>query len=132
MELLFEKFSGTNARLDDRISITVNRAFGFTKKYFDDNKLSNFKYVVLFYDKKNMAIGFQFINDEKEPHKFTLIRSKQGYGASVVATSFFKTYNLEPKKFRGKYPWKRKNMPEIGRLFIIYLKDKEVAKKEPS
>ncbi len=120
----FQKFERTNARLEDRITITGSRAFGFPTKFFQDNNIGRFKYVVLYYDEKNKGVGFQFSNDEQEKHKFTLIKSKQGYGGSAVATSFFKIYNLEPKRYKGRYKWKKKNIPGIGKLFIINLGDK--------
>lgn len=130
MEYIFTKFEKTNARLEKRISITAYRSFGFPTKFFIDNKIGKYKYVVLFYDAKNKAVGFQFTNDEAEKHKFTLIRSKEGYGGAVVATSFFKSYNMNSNRLKGKYEWKRKNIPGIGQLFVINLTDREVIKKE--
>jgi len=120
----FKKFEKTNVKSEDRITITSIRSFGFPTKFYQDNKLKTYKYVVIYFDEKNKGVGFYFTNDEQEKHKFSLIKSKQGYGGSVVATSFFKTYNLDPQKYRGKYKWVKKIIPNIGKLFIINLKDK--------
>ncbi len=73
----------------------------------------------MFYDEDQKVIGLKFTEDENEPHKYTLIKS-DGYGASIVATSFFKKYNLDPKKYKGKYEWK-KVRTEFGNLFVIEL-----------
>jgi hypothetical protein len=125
----FKKFEKTNVRFENRITITSIRSFGFPTKFYQDNKLETYKYVVIYFDEKNKVIGLFFTNDEQEKHKFSLIKSKQGYGGGIVATSFFKTYNLDPKKYRGKYEWTKKIIPNIGKLFIISLRDKVEEKK---
>jgi len=121
----FEKFTKTKSRYEDRITITASRSFGFPTKFYQDNNLARYKYVVLYYDKNNRAIGFDFTNDEKEKHKYSLIKSG-GYGATVVATSFFKANNIDPKKFKGRYEWKRRNIKGIGQLFIINLEEEKL------
>lgn len=83
----------------------------------------NFKFVMLFFDQAKKAIGIQFTKDESEPHKFTLIKSKLGYGGSIVATSFFKKYKIDIVQHKGKYDW-RKVKTEFGNLFVLELKSK--------
>ena len=127
IEFNFKKYEKVNARFENRVTITLSRSFGFPARFCQDNKLDMFKYVVLYFDEENKAIGFCFTSDALEKNKYSLIRSKKGYGALVVASSFFKNYKLDPKKYRGKYEPKRKNITGIGRLFIINLKDKETS-----
>lgn len=123
MEFNFEKFINTGGRYENRITITSSRSIGFPSTFYNEHKLSEFKYAVLFYDTQKLAIGIQFINDENEKHKFTIIRSKQGYGGSIVATSFFKKYNIDAVKYKGRYEWK-KTETDYGSLYVIELKER--------
>lgn len=124
-QLNLKKFEKTRVRMVNKITITSSYSFGFPRKFFQDNNVQDYKYVVLYYDESNKILAFQFTNNEEESHKFTLIKSKQGYGAGVVATSFFKTYNLEPKTYRGKYNWEKKDIEGIGEVYLIKLKERE-------
>jgi hypothetical protein len=117
----FKKFEKTNQRTETRIAITAHNSIGFPTKLYQDNHLENYKFVVLYYDMDEKAVGMRFIGDEEERHKFKLIKSKQGYGASVVATSFFKINGIDPKVYRGKYSWEKIDQPEIGELYVIKL-----------
>lgn len=80
---------------------------------------------MLYYDENQHAVGFQFTNDENEPHKFTVIKSKRGYGGSVIATSFFKTYNIDSREHKGRYDWTLESLPEGNQAFVIKLKIQE-------
>ncbi len=120
-----KKFTKTSSRSEDRITVTSSYSFGFPTKFFKDNKIEKFKFVVLYYDKKNKAVGFQFTIDEKERHKFSIIRGKKGYGGSIVATSFFKTNNLKPKEYKGRYEWVKEKIEKVGEVYIINLKKKD-------
>lgn len=126
MEYQFEKFQNRNVRLENRITITKSNSIGFPSKFYKDNEIRKYKYVVLFYDKKQKAVGIQFMNDEDEKNKFSVIHSKKGYGGSVVVRSFFKTYDIDPKLYYGRYDWKKYTSEETGKLFVIDLKEREV------
>lgn len=117
----WQKFEKTNVRQESRITITKSNSFGFPTKFFQDNNIGNYTHVVLFFDQNEQVIGIHFTNDEGEKHKFSILKSKQGHGASVVATSFFKTYNLDSGKLHGRYEWQKDNPEGIGELFVIKL-----------
>ena len=127
----FQKFEKTNARQENRITITKSNSFGFPTKFYQENNIRNYKYVVLFFDPSEQAIGIQFTNSEEERHKFSILKSKK-FGGGIVATSFFKTYNLDPKKLHGRYLWKKENVDAVGELYIVELKNLQPsAKTEP-
>lgn len=119
----FKKFEETGGRYETRITITSHNSIGFPTRFYEQNNISGYKYVVLYYDESKKAIGLQFTNNEEEKHKFTIIKSKKGYGGSVVATSFFKKYELDTKKYKGKYEWKKMES-DFGTLFVIDLGEK--------
>jgi len=123
--MAFVKFEETNKRQEDRITVTGNSSFGFPTKFYNDNKIGDYKYVTLFFDEENSDVGFYFHSDESEKHKFSILKSKQGFGGSIVASSFFKSKNLDSKNYRGRYEWRKEKMPEIAEIFVIKLKIRE-------
>jgi hypothetical protein len=127
----FIKFTKISQRSEDRITITSSFSFGFPTKFFKDNGINNFKYVVIYYDKESMAIGFNFTNDEAEKYKFSISKSKQGYGGNIIATSFFKTNSLNSKELKGRYEWSKQTMEGVGDLFVINLKKKDQSPAVP-
>ncbi len=119
----FTKFQGVNKREEDRITVTSTRSLGFPTKFYQENDLNSQKYVTLFFDKSNLTIAFRFHSDEAEPHKYTLLKSKQGYGANAMAMSFFKLNDIDARKYRGRYVYTKQNHPEMGDLYFIELKE---------
>lgn len=117
----FKKFEKTNHRVENRITITGSSSIGFPTKFYQDNNVGDHKYVVLYYDENEKAIGIQFTNDDQERHKFTLIKSKKGYGASIVATSFFKINGIDAKIFKNRYLWEKVPQEGVGELYVIKL-----------
>lgn len=121
----FEKFNQQNTRLESRITITKSNSIGFPTKFSEDNGVKKFNYAVLFYDKEARAVGIQFTNDEQEPHKFSIIKSDK-YGASLVAQSFFKLNDIDTKKYHGRYNWKKVELDNIGKIFVIELDNQKL------
>lgn len=121
-----KKFILTSQRSVNKITVTSSYSFGFPTKFFKDNNVENYKYVVLYYDFNEKVVGFEFTNSTEEEHKFTIIRSKRGYGGAIVATSFFKTNNLDPDDYRGRYEWETQNVEGVGKLFIIKLIKRQI------
>lgn len=122
LNMAFVKFEETNKRQEDRITVTGHSSFGFPTKFYNDNKINEYKYVTLFFDQEINEVGFYFHNDETEKHKFSILKSKQGFGGSIVASSFFKNKNLDSKIYRGRYEWKKLNQEGVGEMYVIKLK----------
>lgn len=119
MNYQFKKFDKKNIRLEDRITITKSNSIGFPQKFYLDNDISNFRYVVLFWDKENKAIGINFTNQE-EKNGFKIIHNPK-YGAQVVVRSFLKENEIDPKIYHGRYRWEKYNLEGIGEIFVIKL-----------
>lgn len=117
----FKKFEGRNARLEDRITVTKSYSIGFPMKFYNDNNIKSYKFVILFYDEAKKAIGVFFTADETDKNKFTIMHSKDGYGGSVVARSFFRSLNIDTKKYHGRYQWVKKTISGIGEAYVIDL-----------
>ncbi|KKT71466.1 MAG: hypothetical protein UW68_C0065G0002 [Candidatus Collierbacteria bacterium GW2011_GWB1_44_6] len=123
MNYNFKKFEETHGRYESRITVTGSKSIGFPTRFFKDNDIDSYKYVTLFYDEDKMVVGIKFLSDEGEPHKFTIVKSKDGYGGSIIASSFFGKYAIDTKKYKGKYDWKKEITP-FGELYVIELKEK--------
>lgn len=121
MDFNFKKFEGRNVKTETRITITKSYTIGFPTKFYEDNKISEYKYAVLYWDEERLTIGLQFTNDNEEKSKFWISRSKK-YGGSIVAKSFFKANGIEPKEYTGKYEWEKVNVAPIGEVYAVTLR----------
>jgi len=128
MNYNFEEFTERNTRRENRITITRSYSIGLPQFFFEKNKIHNFKYAVLFFDKKNEAIAIHFTNEEKE-NAFKIMKSKKGYGGHIVARSFFTYYDINPKIYYGRYEWEKYNLEGVGEVFVIKLKKRNKDKK---
>lgn len=134
----FVKHTQTNKRFEDKITVTRNRAIGFPTQFYKDNGLDGYKSAVLFYDVEKNAIGIKPTNHD-EAGKISINKSKDGYGAHLVATSFFKANRINTKKFAGRYDYKKIPLTDVGveeegSMFIIELtenkKDSDLKESE--
>jgi len=123
MEYNFKKFEKKNVRLESRITLTKSNSIGFPQKFYQDNGVKKFKYVVLYWDKQNKAIGIHLTNEEGKGG-FKIIHG-QKYGAQVVVRSFLKENNIDPKVYHGRYNWEKYNLEGAGELFVIRLEKKD-------
>lgn len=125
MVLNLKKFEGRNIRLENRITVTKSNSIGFPQKFSKDNNIDDFKYVILFWDEDSKIIGIKFSNDEAEKNKFSIIKSKAGYGGSAVIRSFFKAYNIDLEKYHGRYEYEKQNVDGIGEVYTIKLRERK-------
>lgn len=129
MSYNFIKFDQRNKRFEDRITVTRHSSIGLPTKFFEDNKIKEFQYVVLYYDPAERALGLHFTNDEQEKAKFKIIRSKAGYGGSITARSFFTVNNIDVNKVYGRYKWEPYTIEGVGQVFVIKLQDRQETQK---
>ena len=120
----WKRFDNIHARLEDRITVTKNGAIGFPTRFYQDNNIKDYKYIVLYYDEAQKAIGIHFTNDENEKSKFSILHSKQNYGGSAVVRSFFKVSRIDPKIYYGRYDFTVRQEPELGTLYVFQLKER--------
>jgi len=125
MEYSFKKFDEKNLRLENRITITKkSHSIGFPTQFYNENQISKFKYVVIYYDGEKKAIALHFTNDENEKNRFVIHHSKDGYGGSIAVRSFMKLRDIDPEKYHGRYDWKLDQIEGVGTVYIIQLVDK--------
>jgi hypothetical protein len=121
MEYNLKKFEGRNARLENRLTITKSFSVGFPQKFYQDNEIKTYKYVVLYWDSESKVIGINFTNNEQEKSKFSIIHSKIGYGGSIATRSFLKTNKIDPNIHHGRYEWEKIKIDDTKEVFIVKL-----------
>lgn len=120
----FIKFEDKNARSEGRITITGSYSIGFPTKFYKDNNIENFNYVVLFWDAEQKALGIQFTNNQDEPGRFKIVKTRE-YGAMASTKSFFTKNEIDPKTVKGRYDWEKVNHSDAGEIFVINLKERK-------
>jgi hypothetical protein len=120
--LNFEKFSGYGSKVSRKISITRSYSFGIPPAFYKDNNLEQFSYVIVYYDKVARVIALKFQKDDTEGG-FKLVKygNDGKRGASFVARSFFNTYGIDPKQYKGHYDAKKETRNDIGEIYWIAL-----------
>lgn len=119
----FIKFEHVGAKLTNKISLTKSESFGFAAGFYKKYNLSDFNFVTLFYDKDERKVGFQFSKEKLGKSSFTLIHSDNRQSASIIARSFFRTFDIDKKKYQGKYEPIEFIDPQHGQMFYIVISE---------
>lgn len=120
----FEKFRSVGSRFNITISLGESERFylggSFCRKYNILDKAG----VELMYDKNKNAVGFRFL-DKNEDGMVNL--KKLGKDSAYInAKAFLGIYDIEAKRFQGKYiPKEIPNNPD-GKVFVIELSEHRV------
>ncbi|MDO8657416.1 MAG: hypothetical protein Q7K55_01650 [Candidatus Levybacteria bacterium] len=124
-DIIFDPFQGKNKRFrNNTISITRASGFGFNSGFYYRNSIKDFKYVLLFFNKEQSAIGFQFLNDGKHPGVLTITHDPRGNSGSITALSFISASDIDVKAYAGRYEPKEQKNSKQGKIFYILLKEK--------
>jgi len=124
--MAFEKFENRHKKAEERITITRSNSIGFPAQFYNDNNIKDFISVELFWNADTREIGIVFTKEEPEKKSgFTIAKSKEGYGGSIVARSFFKYYKIDTKVVYGKYEWTKVSQPGTEDMFVISLVNRQ-------
>ena len=117
----FIKFEHVGAKLSNTISLTKSESFGFAAGFYKKYNISIFDYVTLFYDESEKKVGFQFSKEKLGKSSFTLIHSNNKQSGSIIARSFFRSFEIDSKKYLGKYEPVEFEDAQHGKMFYIIL-----------
>jgi hypothetical protein len=123
MSYNFIKFEDKHGRYETRISVTGSYSIGFPTKFYADNGIDKYNYVVLYWDADSKAIGIQFSNNEEELGRIKIVKARD-YGGMVAVKSFFTKHEIDPKVYKGKYQWEKIEQPGVGEVYVIKLEKK--------
>lgn len=123
----FQKFVSNGARFSN-YSISYNDksySFGFSSGFYNQEKIKNFKYVVLFYSDVDNSCAFQFTNEEGADGAFKITHNTNGNSGSVGCRSFIAAHQLHKTEYFGRKKPKKIIDPEFGELWVIKLSGKD-------
>ncbi len=118
MDYNFVKYEGNYPRGDNKISIQKSGLVRLSSGFCRTTDAMSYKYAVLFFDSSKRAIAFKFTNERENG---ALKITKDRNAATVSAKSFINANNLNLRSYFGRYGWVKRNIPEIGEVFIIEL-----------
>lgn len=121
--LIFEKFTATGSKSSYTISLNKAGGFSFNAGFFRKHSLEKLPYVVLYFVKKNKAVGFYF-SKEQIKGAFKLSNT-QNSTASVRPNSFMRSYGIKQELYSGKYEPKKGKGPDGEDIFYIILERKK-------
>ncbi|MFA5130953.1 MAG: hypothetical protein WC467_00850 [Patescibacteria group bacterium] len=125
--MAFIKFEDVGAKLTNSISLTKSQSFGFAGGFVRKYNISEFNFVSLLYDNGdgNNRVGFQFTKERMGKSSFKIIFGYNRQTASIVVRSFFRSFEIDNKKYEGKYEPTEINDENYGIIYFIDLKEKK-------
>lgn len=126
--LNLKKFEEYGAKISRKISVNKSFSLGFPPTLCKEEELLKFDHVILYFDVSQEVIGIRFVQHENEGEGFKINEYGEGNkrGASIIARSFFNKYNIDPKRYYGKYEFKKITNDE-GEIYLIQLKPRASA-----
>lgn len=123
--LNLNKFQEYGAKISRKISVNKSYSFGFPPALYEEEGLSRYNHVVLYFDEVQKVIGIEFVNHDGQGQGFTINPYGEGSkrGASIIGRSFFNKYNIDPKKFYGKYAFE-KIQKDGSEIYLIQLNER--------
>jgi hypothetical protein len=119
----FEEFSITKGRFSPLVSLVetggIGISSGFTKKYGLTSE--NTAAVKFLYDRSNKAIGMRFL-PVKEDGALNVKFAQRG-GAHLNAKAFWVKFDIDHKKYIGKYTPTEIQHPQFGKVYVFDLKE---------
>lgn len=91
--MAFQRFTASGRSFKARVSIRRNGQISLSQGAVQKFNLSEYPYVVLFYDKEEHLIGLKPTNDAEEPGAYKL--NHKGIGASVAGLAFLDYYGID-------------------------------------
>jgi len=126
--LQLKPFIDYRTRISRKISLNPSFSFGIPPTFFKENGLDEGFVAKLFYDELQRVIGIKFVRKSETSgpgFKINVYGEGDKKGATFLARSFFKKYNIDPDKYRGKYDPEKVDLPDVGEVFIFELKEND-------
>ena len=121
-EYSFEQFNATGGRIIPYISLGESGGFGVSAGLVKKYEIGSVVAVKVFYDKAKNAVAFKFSDKFEDGMLKVKMAPKQG-GGHISAKVFLVKYDIDANKFKGKYTPREIEMPNVGKVFVIDLKE---------
>jgi len=118
----FEEFTSFGSKFSSRISLGTSGGFGFSSGFYNRYNLKDSVALKLFYDKDKMAVAFKFL---KSVENGSVKLKQREIGGYVAARSFLGKYGIDCIKYAGRYDPKEVMDDNLGKMYVIELKEKK-------
>ncbi|KKS65284.1 MAG: hypothetical protein UV67_C0011G0013 [Parcubacteria group bacterium GW2011_GWC1_43_12] len=118
----FEEFTSFKGKFSSKISLGKTGGFGFSSGFYNKYNLKDSVALKIFYDKEKMAVAFKFFKNEESGAIKLKPRATGGY---VASRSFIGKYGINPLKYAGRYEPKEVMSDNLGKVYVIELKEKQ-------
>lgn len=126
MNYRFIRTPYTSRRIIEGISVTKAGRVGLTRYFITTHGVERGMAANMYWDATNTAIALEFTR--KADAAAYPIRFTRQYGAFINASRFFRSHDLEPIEYAGRYPYSKLHGEVIGlaeasaRVFVVELK----------
>ncbi|MDO8593930.1 MAG: hypothetical protein Q7R93_00230 [bacterium] len=121
-EYNFAEFKDAGGRFKSVISLGKKSGFGLSSGFTNAYDLSGVIGVKMFYDTSKKAVAFKFVKSKEEGMLSVKLRDKGGY---IGGQSFIGKFKIDQNKYAGRYTPKEIKDDNLGRIFVIELKENE-------
>lgn len=122
-EFNFELFTGHKGKYNVVVSISKPGILSLSSGFFHKYKLSEYKGVQLFFDKKANSIAIKFSREEVT-NMFNLKPREDNKGGFIACKSYISAYGLE-KYFGKRFSPSEIEHPELGKIFVLDLNEEK-------
>lgn len=121
----FTEHKAVGGRFKPIISLGEKTGFGLSSGFTHKYDVAEMIGVKMYFDKERNAVAFKFLKSKEDGMLKLKLRDKGGY---IGAKSFLGEFNIEQNKYAGRYTPKEVMDDNIGKVFVIILKDNSADK----
>jgi len=116
--MAFQLFTAKGGKYTPQVTLNNSGGFSLSSGMHHRYGLDRYAGVKLYFDPDTRRVGIQPVEQEGEG-VFRLKKRDGEKGAFFSARSFLQAYNLDPKKYHGRYSPEEVEDDQFGRMFVI-------------
>lgn len=120
--MAFQEFTNKGGKYTPQIIINKAGYITLSSGMHHRFSLDKFNSVKVYYDPETKRVGLKLI--ESKEGTFLLKKRENEKGAYFAAKSFLLANSLDPKKFYGRYEPQEVEDENIGKIFVITVKER--------
>ena len=124
MSFNFKEFKDVGAKLTPVISLGEHSGFGISSGFSHKYDMKDIVATKMYYDDEKKVIAFKFLKQKEKGTVGVKMREKGGY---INAKSFLKTFKIDQSVYWGRYEPEEILDEGLGKIYVIYLKEKSVS-----
>lgn len=123
-EYNFSEFKDAGGRFKSIISLGEKSGFGLSSGFTNAYELKGVIGVKMYFDQSKMAVAFKFLKSKEDGMLSVKLRD-ENKGGYIGGQSFIGKFKIDQSKYAGRYTPKEIKDDNLGRIFVIELKENE-------